>query len=579
MKTSPLAGKPAPAGILVDVPRLITAYYTDSPDPTVPAQRVAFGTSGHRGSSFNRAFNEHHILAITQAICLYRARRNISGPLFMGFDTHALSIPAFATALEVLAANGVDTRIAEGDEFTPTPVISHAILAHNSGRISGLADGIVITPSHNPPHDGGFKYNPPNGGPAGSDVTDWIGAKANALLKKKLRGVKRVPYDRALRAPTTRRHDFLNTYVDDLGNVIDLDVVRSSKISLGVDPLGGAGVHYWGRIAERHNLEMTVVNDAVDPTFRFMTVDWDGQIRMDPSSPFAMQRLIGMKDRFDLSFACDTDHDRHGIVTKTAGLLPPNHFLAVSILQLFQHRLDWREGSAVGKTVVSSAMIDRVSAKLGRRLYEVPVGFKWFVDGLLDSSLGFGGEESAGASFLRLDGGVWTTDKDGFIPCLLAAEITARTGRDPGEIYRELTAEFGEPYYDRVEAPATPAEKAALARLSPDRLRLTELAGQKIEAIITKAPGNNAPLGGLKAVTEGGWFAARPSGTEDIYKIYAESFRGERHLRKILEEAQAFVSATLKADAAADTGPAPQAPRQQTDREAVAAWRNEGDPN
>jgi phosphoglucomutase len=579
VKTSPLAGKPAPAGILVDVPRLITAYYTDSPDPTVPAQRVAFGTSGHRGSSFDRAFNEHHILAITQAICLYRARLNISGPLFMGFDTHALSIPAFATALEVLAANGVDTRIAEGDEFTPTPVISRAILAHNSGRISGLADGIVITPSHNPPHDGGFKYNPPNGGPAGSAVTDWIGAKANALLKNKLRGVKRVPYDRALRAPTTRRHDFLNTYVDDLGNVIDLDVVRGAKISLGVDPLGGAGVHYWGRIAERHHLEMTVVNDAVDPTFRFMTVDWDGQIRMDPSSPYAMQRLIGMKDRFDLSFACDTDHDRHGIVTKTAGLLPPNHFLAVSILQLFQNRLAWRKGSAVGKTVVSSAMIDRVSAKLGRRLYEVPVGFKWFVDGLLDSSLGFGGEESAGASFLRLDGGVWTTDKDGFIPCLLAAEITARTGHDPGEIYRELTAEFGEPCYDRLEAPATPAEKAALARLSPDQLGLTELAGQKIEAIITRAPGNDAPIGGLKAVTEGGWFAARPSGTEDIYKIYAESFRGERHLRRILEEAQAFVSATLKSDAAAGTDPAAQAPRQQTDREAAAAWRNEGDPN
>ncbi len=494
MKISPLAGKPAPLGILVDVPRLITAYYAEVPDPRVPAQRVAFGTSGHRGSSFNRAFNERHILAITQAICLYRARRNIGGPLFVGIDTHALSIPAYATALEVLAANGVEVMIAEGNEYTPTPVISHAILTYNRGRKAGLADGIVITPSHNPPHDGGFKYNPPNGGPADNVVTDWIQAKANALLEARLKGVKRIPYEKALRVSTTHRHDYVNGYINDLGKVIDLDVVRGAKLSLGVDPLGGAGVHYWAQIAERHKLNLTVVDETVDPTFRFMTVDWDGQIRMDPSSPYAMKRLIGMKDRFDLSFACDTDYDRHGIVTKSVGLLPPNHYLCAAIHYLFQNRPKWRKAAAVGKTVVSSAMIDRVTAKLGRKLHEVPVGFKWFVDGLLDGSLGFGGEESAGASFVRLDGSVWTTDKDGFIPCLLAAEITARTGSDPGEIYRALTHEFGEPCYDRVEAPATPAEKAVLAKLSPGRIKLTELAGEKIQSIITRAPGNDAPI-------------------------------------------------------------------------------------
>jgi phosphoglucomutase len=547
MKTSPLAGKPAPPEILVDVPRLITAYYTRLPDPAVPAQRVAFGTSGHRGSSLKQSFNEWHILAITQAICLYRTRQKIAGPLFLGIDTHALSTPACATALEVMAANSVEVMIAAGDEYTPTPVISHAILAYNRGNKKGLADGIVITPSHNPPHDGGFKYNPPNGGPADTAVTDWIEAKANAMLEARLKGVKRIPHEQALRVPTTHRHDFLNTYINDLSTVIDLEAIRGAKLRLGVDPLGGAGVHYWARIAERHGLNLTVVNEVVDPTFRFMTVDWDGQIRMDPSSPYAMERLIGMKDHFDLSFACDTDHDRHGIVTKSAGLLPPNHYLSAAIFHLFQNRPKWLKSAAVGKTVVSSAMIDRVTAKLGRKLHEVPVGFKWFVDGLLDGSLGFGGEESAGATFSRLDGNVWTTDKDGFVPCLLAAEITARTGRDPGEIYRELAHEFGEPFYDRVEAPATPAEKAVLARLSPGQVKLTELAGEKIQSILTRAPGNDAPIGGLKAVTESGWFAARPSGTEDIYKIYAESFRGDSHLRRILEEAQTIVSTTLAA--------------------------------
>ena len=536
------------------MPELITAYYTGVPDPAVPAQRVAFGTSGHRGSSFNGSFNEWHILAITQAISLYRKRQGIAGPLFLGIDTHALSIPACATALEVLAANGVEVMIAEGDEYTPTPVISHAILTYNRGRKVGLADGIVITPSHNPPHDGGFKYNPPNGGPADTAVTGWIEAKANALLEAQIEGVKRIPHEQALRAATTHRHDYLNAYINDLGNMIDMDVIRGAKLSLGVDPLGGAGVHYWARIAERHGISLTVVDETVDPTFRFMTVDWDGQIRMDPSSPYAMKRLTGMKDRFDLSFACDTDYDRHGIVTKSAGLLPPNHYLCVAIFFLFQHRPKWRKAAAIGKTVVSSAMIDRITAKLGRKLFEVPVGFKWFVDGLLDGSLGFGGEESAGASFVRLDGSVWTTDKDGFIPCLLAAEITARTGRDPGEIYRALTHEFGEPFYDRVEAPATPAEKAALAKLSPEQIKHTELAGAKILTILTRAPGNDAPIGGLKAVTESGWFAARPSGTENIYKIYAESFRGTDHLRRILEEAQTIVSATLAT--AASAGPA-----------------------
>jgi phosphoglucomutase len=545
VKISPLAGKPAPPEILVDIPRLITAYYADVPDPAVPAQRVAFGTSGHRGSSLQRAFNEWHILAITQAICQYRVEHDITGPLFLGIDTHALSVPACATALEVLAANGVEVMLAEGDEYTPTPVISHAILTYNRTRKTGLSDGIVITPSHNPPDDGGFKYNPPNGGPADNTVTDWIGAKANALLEAHLEGVKRISYERALHSSTTHRHDYLNAYINDLGNVIELDVIRGADLKLGVDPLGGAGVHYWSRIVERHGLNLTVVNEAVDPTFRFMTVDWDGQIRMDPSSPYAMERLIGMKDRFDLSFACDTDHDRHGIVTKSAGLLPPNHFLAVAISQLFPNRPHWRVEATVGKTVVSSTMIDRVTAKLGRKLFEVPVGFKWFVDGLLDGSLGFGGEESAGATFVRLDGSVWTTDKDGFIPCLLAAEITARTGRDPGELYRELTREFGKPVYDRVEAPATPEQKQRLAKLSPQQVKLTKLAGEKITTVLTNAPGDRAPIGGLKVVAASGWFAARPSGTESIYKIYAESFKGEDHLSRILEEAQTIVSSAL----------------------------------
>jgi phosphoglucomutase len=531
--------------MLVDVPRLITAYYSEVPDPAEPGQRVAFGTSGHRGSSFKSSFNEWHILAITQAICTYRTRQGISGPLFLGIDTHALSIPACATALEVLSANGVEVMLAEGDEYTPTPVISHAVLTYNLGRKTGLADGIVITPSHNPPHDGGFKYNPPNGGPADNAVTGWIEAKANAFLDARLKGVKRVPYRQTLRASTTHRHDYLDGYINDLGHVIDFDVIRAADLRLGVDPLGGAGVHYWGRIAERHGLNLTVVNEAVDPTFRFMTVDWDGQIRMDPSSPYAMERLIGMKDGFDLSFACDTDHDRHGIVTRSAGLLAPNHFLAVAISQLFPNRPHWRARAAVGKTVVSSALIDRVTAKLGRTLFEVPVGFKWFVDGLLDGSLGFGGEESAGATFARLDGSVWTTDKDGFVPCLLAAEIMARTGRDPGKLYRELTREFGEPFYDRVEAPASPEQKELLAKLSPRQVKATELAGEKIDSLLTRAPGNDAPIGGLIVISKSGWFAARPSGTEDLYKIYAESFHGSDHLRSIVDEAQTIVRAAL----------------------------------
>lgn len=531
--------------MLVNVPKLVTAYYTEVPDPKVSEQRVSFGTSGHRGSALQKAFNEWHILAISQAICLYRRHQKIDGPLFLGMDTHALSVPALASAMEVLAANGVDVMVGGEDEYTPTPAISHAILTYNRGRKTKLADGVVITPSHNPPHDGGFKYNPPNGGPAERAVTDWIEGKANEFLEKDLLGVKRISFEKALHAPTTHRHDYVSAYITDLAHVIDMDAIRDAKISLGVDPLGGAGVHYWGRIAERYGLNLTVVNDAVDPTFRFMTIDWDGQIRMDPSSPYVMQRLIGLKDRFEIAFACDTDHDRHGIVTKSAGLLPPNHYLAVAIFYLFQHRPEWLKTAAVGKTVVSSQIIDRVSAKLGRRLYEVPVGFKWFVDGLLDGSLGFGGEESAGASFLRLDGTVWTTDKDGIVPALLAAEITARMGRDPGEIYLELTGEFGDPVYDRVEAPATPEQKAMLGRLSAPQVRITDLAGEKIRAILTHAPGNGASIGGLKVAAESGWFAARPSGTEDIYKIYAESFRGEDHLRRSLEEAQTIVNDAL----------------------------------
>jgi phosphoglucomutase len=533
--------------MLVNVPKLVTAYFAEAPDPAVPAERVAFGTSGHRGTSFNRSFNEAHILAITQAICLYRKGQGTGGPLFLGIDTHALSAPACATALEVLAANEVEVRIAAGEEYTPTPVISHAILTCNRGRKAGLADGIVITPSHNPPPDGGFKYNPPHGGPADTVATGWIERKANEFLESGLKGVKRMPLARALNASTTRRHDYLSAYIADLGNVVDMEVIRGAKLNLGVDPLGGAGVHYWGSIAERYGLSLDVVNEAIDPTFRFMTADWDGQIRMDPSSAFAMRRLIGMKDRFDLSFACDPDHDRHGIVTRSAGLLPPNHYLSAAIFYLFQHRPKWGREAAVGKTMVSTEMIDRVTAQLGRKLYEVPVGFKWFVDGLLDGSLAFGGEESAGASFARLDGAVWTTDKDGMVPSLLAAEITARMGRDPGEIYLELTRQFGEPFYDRVEAPATPGQKALLAKLSPGQIKQAGLAGEKIQSVLTRAPGNDAPLGGLKVAAGSGWFAARPSGTENIYKIYAESFRGADHLRRILEEAQSIVSEALAA--------------------------------
>jgi phosphoglucomutase len=542
MKVSPLAGKSPEPGMLVNVPKLITAYYTDVPDPSIPAQRVAFGTSGHRGSALQKAFNEWHILAITQAICLYRKLQHTDGPLFLGMDTHALSMPAFASSLEVLAANGVEVMIAEGDEYTPTPVISHAILTYNRGRKTGLADGIVITPSHNPPDDGGFKYNPPNGGPAETDVTDWIQATANQFLESALQGIKRIPFEQALRVSTTHRHDFLSSYVSDLANVIDMDSIRTAKVNMGVDPLGGAGVHYWARIADQYKLDLTVVNELVDPTFRFMTVDWDGQIRMDPSSSYAMTNLIGLKDRFDIAFACDTDHDRHGIITRNAGLLQPNHYLAVAIYYLFQYRPEWNNAAAVGKTVVSSQMIDRVAAKLSRKLYEVPVGFKWFVDGLLDGTLGFGGEESAGASFLRRDGTVWTTDKDGIVPALLAAEITARMNRDPGQIYQELTSEFGESVYTRTEAPATVQEKEILKKLSPQQVRSKELAGEQIQTILTHAPGNGAPIGGLKVVAESGWFAARPSGTEDIYKIYVESFRGTDHLRRILEEAQTIVS-------------------------------------
>ena len=545
MSMSSLAGKPAPPAILVNVPRLVTAYYTDVPDPSIPAQRVVFGTSGHRGSAFNRSFNEWHVLAISEAICRYRKRRGIDGPLFLGVDTHALSEPAFASALEVLAAHRVEAMVARNNEYTPTPAVSHAILKYNHGRTAGLADGIVVTPSHNPPEDGGFKYNPPNGGPADETVTAWIEDTANRLLEQALKGVRRVTMSTALNATTTHRYDYLRAYVGDLGHVIDMEVLKGASVRIGVDPLGGAGVHYWAPIAERYGLDLTVVNSAVDPTFRFMTVDWDGRIRMDPSSSEAMQGLIGMKDRFDIAFACDTDHDRHGIVTRSAGLLPPNHYLAVAIDYLYRHRPRWPRQAAVGKTIVSSQMIARVATRLGVGLYEVPVGFKWFVDGLIGGSLGFAGEESAGASCLRRNGRVWTTDKDGIVPALLAAEITVRMGRDPGEIYRALTHELGEPAERRVQATATPSQKRQLAQLSPAQFHHTKLAGEKIERILDRAPGNNAPIGGLKVMSRSGWFAARPSGTEDVYKIYAESFRGEAHLDRIVEEAQTMVDRAI----------------------------------
>ena len=511
----------------------------------MPAQRVGFGTSGHRGSSFENSFNEAHVLAMSQAICAYRQKEGISGPLFLGFDTHALSAPAFASALEVLAANGVEVLIAPGDEYTPTPAISRAILVYNRGRTSALADGIVITPSHNPPDSGGFKYNPPNGGPADTEVTGWIETEANRLLETGLAGVKRMPLAAARRAATTHEYDYLGEYVSDIGNVIDLDAIRDAKIRMGVDPLGGAGVNYWARIAERYQLDLTVVSDEVDPRFAFMSVDWDGRIRMDPSSSYAMQRLIGLKDRYDVAFACDTDHDRHGIVTASVGLMPSNNYLAVMIDYLFQHRPGWKAAAAVGKTAVSSQMIDRVAAKLGRRLYEVPVGFKWYVEGLFDGSLGFGGEESAGASFSRRDGTVWTTDKDGMAPALLSAEITARIGRDPGECYQALTRELGNPVSNRIEARVTREQKRKLSKLSPGELKIKELAGEPIVSVLDRAPGNNAPIGGIKVTTANGWFAARPSGTEDIYKIYGESFLGEAHLRQVLAEAQKIVDAAI----------------------------------
>ena len=541
----PRAGQPPSAGQLVDVAKLIDAYYARHPDPATPAEQVAFGTSGHRGSSFDSTFNEAHVLAISQAICLYRKRERISGPLFIGCDTHALSRPAFESALEVLAANGVEVTISKDGEYTPTPAISQAILVHNRGRRDGLADGIVITPSHNPPEDGGFKYNPPNGGPADTDVTGWIQKQANGILEAGLADIKRLPFEQAQRAATTRTCDFLETYTADLGNVIDFDAIRACGIRMGVDPLGGAGVHYWARIAERYRIDLTVVSEQVDPTFSFMTLDWDGRIRMDPSSSYAMRRLIGLKDKYDIAFACDTDHDRHGIVVPGVGLMQPNNFLSVAIDYLFRHRPEWKADAAVGKTVVSSAMIDRVAARLGRKLYEVPVGFKWFVDGLFDGSLGFGGEESAGASFLRRDGTVWTTDKDGITAALLAAEITARVGRDPGLLYRDITRDLGEATAARIDAPAGPAQKRKLAALSPQQVRNKQMAGEPVKSVLTRAPGNDAAIGGIKVVAENGWFAARPSGTEDIYKIYAESFRGEEHLRTLLHEAQVIVDAAL----------------------------------
>ena len=545
MAISPLAGKPADPSLLINVPRLVTAYYTGRPDASVPAQRVVFGTSGHRGSALDNAFNEAHILAITQAICLYRKQQSIDGPLYIGMDTHALSEPAFASALEVLAANGVDVMVDADDGYTPTPVISHAILTYNRARKTGLADGIVITPSHNPPRFGGFKYDPPEGGPADTHVTQWIERQANDFIAADLRAVARVPFERARSASTIHPYKYLDTYVRDLPSVVDLQAIRESKVRIGVDPLGGASVAYWDAIGDRYGLNLEVVNHIVDPTFRFMTVDWDGQIRMDPSSVYAMARMVALKDRFDVAFASDTDADRHGIVSHSHGLLDPNHYLAVAISYLFANRPQWSQAVAVGKTVVSSSMIDRVVKKLGRKLVEVPVGFKWFVEGLIDGSLGFGGEESSGATFLRRDGTVWTTDKDGLVPNLLAAEITARTGKDPGEHYQQLAAEFGTPYYTRIDAPATPEQKVRLEKLSPDAVTTVSLAGEPIRNKLTRAPGDGAPIGGLKVVTDNGWFAARPSGTENIYKIYAESFKDQAHLDAIVSEAQEIVNKAL----------------------------------
>jgi phosphoglucomutase len=538
----PLAGKPVPASLLANIPRLVTAYFAEKPDSSIPSQRVAFGTSGHRGSAFNCAFNEAHILAISQALCDHRSEKNLSGPLFVGIDTHALAEPALASALEVFAANGVTVMIDAEGGYTPTPVISHAILTYNRGRKDGLADGVVVTPSHNPPEDGGFKYNPPNGGPADTDITGAIERAANRYLEDNLKGVKRMPYERARKAPSVHRHDYITPYVADLANVLDMEAIRAAGVKIGIDPLGGAAVRYWAPIIERYGLNATIVSDEVDPTFRFMTLDWDGKIRMDCSSPYAMARLIGMRERFDVAFANDTDADRHGIVTATAGLMNPNHYLAASIAYLFDHRPQWRKDSAVGKTIVSSAIIDRVAKKLGRGLVETPVGFKWFVDGLIGGAFGFAGEESAGASFLRKDGSVWTTDKDGIILGLLAAEITARTGHDPSQLFEQLTAELGVPFYARVDAPATPQQKSVFKTLSAEKLAMKELGGEKVAAVLSAAPGNNQSFGGIKVTTDDGWFAARPSGTEDVYKIYAESFRSEAHLRQIQDEARAAIA-------------------------------------
>src|SRR5215475_8159262 len=558
MDISPLAGKPADPSLLISVPRLVTAYYTRRPDPSVPAQRVVFGTSGHRGSALDCAFNETHILAITQAICLYRKQQNIDGPLYLGIDTHALSEPAFASALEVLTANGVEVMVDADNGYTPTPVISHAILKYNRGRKEGLADGIVITPSHNPPRFGGFKYDPPHGGPADTHVTQWIEQQANTLIAEDLRGVARIPFESARNASNIHSFQYLDNYVHDLPSVIDLEAIRESKVRIGVDPLGGASVAYWDAIGNHYGLNLEVVNKTVDPTFSFMTVDWDGQIRMDPSSVYAMARMVNLKERFDVAFASDTDADRHGVVSRSHGLLVPNHYLAVAISYLFSNRPQWSPSVAVGKTLVSSSMIDRVVKRLGRRLVEVPVGFKWFVEGLIDGALGFGGEESSGATFLRRDGTVWTTDKDGLVPNLLAAEITARTGKDPGEHYQQLTAEFGTSYYTRIEAPATLEEKTRLQKLSPGAVVTAKLAGEPIIAKLTTAPGNDALIGGIKVAADTGWFAARPSGTEDIYKIYAESFKDQAHLDAIVSEAQEIVDTALKSDAA---GPSRKAGR------------------
>ena len=545
-ETSPLAGKPAPASMLVNAPRLVTAYFSGVPDPAIPLQRVSFGTSGHRGSAFDCAFNEAHILAIAQAVCLYRHRAGIDGPLFVGMDTHALSEPAFASTLEVFAANSIETMIDAGGGYTPTPVISHAILTYNKRRKTGLADGIVISPSHNPPEDGGFKYNPANGGPADIDITDWIQKTANEFLERKLDGVRRIPLERARKAPCVHAYDYIGPYVSDLTNVVDMEEMRASGVRIGIDPLGGATVHYWAPIIERYKIAATVVNDAVDPTFRFMTVDWDGKIRMDCSSPYAMERLVGLRARFDIAFANDTDGDRHGIVCPSSGLMNPNYYLATAISFLYGNRPDWRANSAVGKTVVSSGMIDRVVKKLGRDLVEVPVGFKWFSAGLINGSLGFGGEESAGASFLRRDGSVWTTDKDGVILGLLAAEMTARLGKDPSGIYSDVTSDLGVSFYERIDAPASSAQKAVLKNLSPERIAVKELAGEAIEAKLAKAPGNDQPIGGIKVVAKSGWFAARPSGTEDVYKIYAESFHSNDHLQQIQRDAQTIVDGLVE---------------------------------